>query len=276
MRLPIPEHYLITPEPAAYGRAMAAQSAASSSTTPIIGPAATHMAYAERDKDGDGADTAAEIDVSAHRFLIDLDASLSAGIKLVQLRSKLLTPRAFAALAKQAAALCHRAGARLIVNGALKAWGAASGNVIEGDDTGTIPTSVSNHALFYMALQAEIDALDADGVHLSSAQLMRCSQRPLRHGQWVSAACHTSAELQQAMTLQLDFVTLSPVLHTTTHPDAEPLGWERFAALARTSHVAALPIFALGGMQAADMASAQAHGAHGIAAIRSFWLRKSH
>lgn len=193
------------------------------------------------------------------RFLSDLQASLSAGIRLVQLRSKLLAPPAFSALAKQASIVCHQRGARLIINGALNAGEYVS----------------------------EIDELGADGIHLSSAQLLRCSQRPLRHGQWVSAACHTLPELQHAIALQLDFVTLSPVLHTATHPDAEPLGWERFAALSRAANAASaastssasrtepMPIYALGGMQATDVAMAQSHGAHGIAAIRSLWVRTS-
>ena len=228
MPAPFPKHYLITPEPATYG--------GTASATPR--PAAYSA------------------DLSSQEFLQDLGTSLSAGIKLVQLRSKLLTPLAFGALAKQAAILCHQAGARLIVNGALHAWQREPEQEHEHDAT----------------LQSEIGALDADGLHLSSAQLMHCSQRPLRHGQWVSAACHTLVELQQAVALQLDFVTLSPVLHTVTHPDAEPLGWERFAAL---SGAVNLPIFALGGMQASDVTMAQAHGAHGIAAIRSLWLRRS-
>jgi len=236
MRPPFPEHYLITPEPAAYGEI-----------------------------------TARDTDLSSQRFLKDLDASLSAGIKLVQLRSKVLTPIAFAALAKQAAILCHQVDARLILNGALDAWESAEKNFVEAERLASVPASVSNGVPFDTALQAEIDALNADGIHLSSAQLMRCSQRPLHRGQWVSAACHTSADLQQAVTLQLDFVTLSPVLPTATHPDAEPLGWERFAALSRA---VTIPIFALGGMHAADKMLAQSYGAHGIAAIRSLWVRK--
>jgi thiamine monophosphate synthase len=247
---------LITPEPAAYGEPVA------SSPSP-----ATTAADAGTDTDAD-----ADKDVSAHCFLKDLGASLSAGIKLVQLRSKLLTPITFSALAKQAAILCHQAGARLIVNGALATWESAEKNIVEGERVAIRPASGSYSDAFYSALQADIDALGADGIHLSSAHLMRCSQRPLRREQWVSAACHTAAELQQAVTLQLDFVTLSPVLRTATHPDAEPLGWERFATLSRVSHAASMPIFALGGMQAADMPLARAHGAHGIAAIRSFWV----
>lgn len=238
MPVPFPEHYLITPEPATYGRG------ASVTTLP--------------DTD--------DINLSFQRFLLDLEASLSAGIKLVQLRSKLLTPTAFAALAKQAAVLCHRVDAKLIVNGALHVWKTDSDS-----DTDTDTDRSDTHIDADTALQAEIDALNADGVHLPSARLMHCSQRPLRVGQWVSAACHTASELQQAVALQLDFVTLSPVLATATHPGAEPLGWERFAALSHAAYAVNMPIFALGGMHASDVTIARAHGAHGIAAIRSLW-----
>ncbi len=109
----------------------------------------------------------------------------------------------------------------------------------------------------------------ADGVHLGSAALMRCTARPVPEAAMLSAACHDAAQLQRAQALNVDFVTLSPVLATATHPDATPLGWAGFAALAAESR---LPIYALGGMDPAMLAVARAHGAHGIAAIRGLWL----
>jgi len=55
---------------------------------------------------------------------------------------------------------------------------------------------------------------------------------------------------------------------TTSHAQAEPMGWERFRALAEMLDV---PVFALGGLRAPDLQTAQQNGAQGIAAISAFW-----
>ncbi|MEW5824887.1 MAG: Nudix family hydrolase [Pseudomonadota bacterium] len=110
-------------------------------------------------------------------------------------------------------------------------------------------------------------ALGADGVHLNRHRLRELQTRPegLR---WVGASCHDSEELARAARLGLDYAFLSPVQPTASHPDATPLGWEGFAALI-ADH--ALPVYALGGMQAGDVPQARARGAQGVAAIRGLW-----
>jgi 8-oxo-dGTP diphosphatase len=50
--------------------------------------------------------------------------------------------------------------------------------------------------------------------------------------------------------------------------DAEPLGWERFAALVRGT---SLPVYAIGGVRRSDLQRAWRAGAHGIAMIRGAW-----
>jgi thiamine-phosphate pyrophosphorylase len=84
----------------------------------------------------------------------------------------------------------------------------------------------------------------------------------------LSAACHSYEQLQKAQRIGVDFVTLSPVLHTLTHPETEPLGWDAFSKLAETVH---FPIFALGGQTNETINTACSYGAYGIAAIRAFW-----
>jgi 8-oxo-dGTP diphosphatase len=74
----------------------------------------------------------------------------------------------------------------------------------------------------------------------------------------------------QAQKLALDFVVLGPVLPTLSHPEAEPLGWEGFARLARD---VSLPVYALGGLQPQDKIKAWQSGAHGIAMQRGVWLQ---
>lgn len=105
------------------------------------------------------------------------------------------------------------------------------------------------------------------GRHLTSAQLMALSQREYDQG-LLSAACHNLQEIQQANRLGLDFILLSPVQRTLSHPDARPLGWSDFQALVDQ---ASMPVYALGGLSPQDLPLAKTHGAQGIAAIRSLW-----
>ncbi|MGI4862026.1 MAG: thiamine phosphate synthase [Janthinobacterium lividum] len=189
-----------------------------------------------RDQANDAPGAAGDADFTP--FLERLGDALGTGIGLVQLRAKSLDVARYDALAAAVRDVC-RGRATLILNG---------------------PTP-------YGADPPASD-LRADGIHLSSARLMACQRRPVAPSCLVSAACHTLAELQQAARIGADFVTLSPVLPTRTHPDAPPLGWERFAERAAASPV---PVYALGGMTRAHLARAQACGARGIAAISGLW-----
>ena len=99
------------------------------------------------------------------------------------------------------------------------------------------------------------------GVHLKAAQLRRLRERPLPTNAWVGASCHDAEELELAARLGADFATLSPVCTTPSHPDATPLGWERFARLVAD---AVIPVYALGGVGPDDLGRAR------VAGIRAF------
>jgi len=100
----------------------------------------------------------------------------------------------------------------------------------------------------------------ADGIHFTAAQLMSLKERPRG---MVAASCHTRAELERAMQLELDFAVLGPV------KDKPPaLGWEKFSEVARG---ATIPVYAIGGLTRADMDDAWRAGAHGLAMIRGAW-----
>jgi 8-oxo-dGTP diphosphatase len=103
-----------------------------------------------------------------------------------------------------------------------------------------------------------------DGVHLSAEQLMRQTQRP--DFPWVGASVHDAAQLEQAGLLALDYAQLGPVCCPETE---HALGWERFTSLLEVG--VPLPVYAQGRLSAQDLASAQAHGAHGIAAVLEDW-----
>jgi len=100
------------------------------------------------------------------------------------------------------------------------------------------------------------------GVHLSSRALMQAAARPA--GTLVGASCHDERELGQAEKLALDYAVVGPVKETASHPGAVPIGWERFAALARDRP---MPIYAIGGLTRGDLAEARRRAAHGVALL---------
>lgn len=120
-----------------------------------------------------------------------------------------------------------------------------------------------------LVLNAEIgSAVVADGLHLSAEAMMATTSRPIESGSLWGASCHTRQELQHAEAIGVDYVFLSPVKPTSSHPNQLGMGWSVFEALTEST---ALPVYALGGMQRADVPVATSHGAVGIAAISEFW-----
>jgi 8-oxo-dGTP diphosphatase len=167
-------------------------------------------------------------------FVATLRHALRGGVRLVQLRGPGLPRPVLEPYAAAAAAACRDAGARLLVG---RDWRLAA-------------------------------AVGADGVHLAASQLAVLAHRPLPRPFLVGASCHDAAELRRAEALDADFAVLSPVLPTRTHPDAAPLGWDRFAAWVED---AVLPVYALGGMTRELLEQAWQHGAQGVAGIRGLW-----
>jgi 8-oxo-dGTP diphosphatase len=167
-------------------------------------------------------------------FLPKLEQALQAGARLIQLREHHLSPEDYQAYARQVTDLCHRHGARVLLN-ADPEW---------------------------------VRGCGADGVHLSAQRLRTLNRRPLDRSLWVAASCHNIQELEQAARIDADFVVVAPVQATASHPHAQPLGWDNFQRLCRQT---ALPVYALGGMQPQDLTRARAHGARGLAMISGIW-----
>lgn len=106
------------------------------------------------------------------------------------------------------------------------------------------------------------------GLHLTSEHLTAQVSRPVAPSILLGASCHDASEVAQANAIGADYITLSPVLPTSSHPGAQPLGWEQFGELAR---LAQCPVYALGGMTSVDVSMARIHGAQGVAAVSYFW-----
>jgi len=173
---------------------------------------------------------------SQEEFVHRLEAALAQGVKLVQLRLKPMPNSERQRLVELALAHCRAAQARLLLKGDAKL----------------------------------VQSLQADGLHLTSHELMTLRERPLPAPFWVAASCHNPEQLAQAQRLGVDFVVLSPVKPTPSHPDAQALGWESFTSWVRDTR---LPVYALGGLGEGDIVEARQSGAQGVAAIRAWWGR---
>jgi 8-oxo-dGTP diphosphatase len=171
-------------------------------------------------------------DVGEVAFLERMEGALQSGLRLIHIREKSLSPYDFRIFASKAIALGKRYGAKVMLNRDIE-------------------------------LARE---LGADGVHLPSSELMKLSERP--QGLLCAGSCHNEVELAHAYSLALDFVVLSPVLPTLSHPDAIPLGWQNFTSLIKDGP---LPVYALGGMHGHHLVTAWQAGAHGISMQRSAW-----
>lgn len=170
-------------------------------------------------------------DLGLDAFLGCLDQRLADGLGMVQLREKHLPPEDFACLAREVASRCREHGALLVLNG----------DQVLAERLGL-------------------------GLHLPSARLMGLERRP--DLEWVGASCHGPAELTRAAELGLDWVVLAPILATTSHPEAQPLGWQ---ALADGVRDYPLPVYALGGLSIRDLPTARKLGAHGVALRSAAW-----
>lgn len=167
-------------------------------------------------------------------FLSGVEQVFASGVRLLQLRAKNITPEQRVRVARDVVAIAREHSAQVLINSDVAAV-AASG---------------------------------AAGVHVTATQLLTLSARPLPAGMWVGASCHDAASLLRAQAIGADFAVLSPVQTTASHPGAVPLGWQRFAELAREAN---MPVYALGGLAVSDQAKALESGGQGIAGISAFW-----
>lgn len=168
-------------------------------------------------------------------LLKGLQAALDSGVRLVQLRAPAMFDAQYRDMAVDAVGLC--AGrAQLMLKGP-REW------------LGDFPSA---------------------GWHLTARQLREyaANGRPFPTQRWLAASCHDAEELALATAMGVDFVTLSPVQPTDSHPGAPALGWAKSRTLLEGFNH---PAYLLGGLGDNDLGQALQSGAQGVAAIRGFW-----
>lgn len=158
---------------------------------------------------------------------------------IIHLRAPLLKQDEFIELAKALYPKCLQAGVKLIWNCPLEWFEAA----------------VSDYA---------------DGLHLSVKNLEAFSdikERPVADHVWLSASVHNQTELEQAQQLGVDYVLVSPVKQTSSHPKAKPLSGIELKAILDQSRV---PAYGLGGLNINNVSEVKELGMQGIAGITAF------
>jgi thiamine-phosphate pyrophosphorylase len=161
-----------------------------------------------------------------------LQQALDGGVKGIQLREKDLVGRELFFLAEAARKLTQRYHALLLINDRID-----------------------------IAL-----AIDADGVHLSTASIPIESARALLgRQQLLGASTHSLEEAQEAERSGADFVVFGPVYFT---PSKASYGSSQgLAALKKVVEKLSLPIYAIGGIKPENIADTRRTGVRGVALI---------
>lgn len=165
-----------------------------------------------------------------------VEYALSQGVGIVQLRTT-LDDQAYIAAAQRILPLVKEEGAKLLLNTSFENWLKVPGT----------------------------------GLHLSSEKAAACHARPVPASVLFSVSVHNLDQLKHAQAIGADCVLLSPVLPTQTHPDEPALGWDNAGTLA---DMAAVPVYALGGVDDTHLVQARDHGMQGVAGIGAFWPKK--
>ncbi|AAC07326.1 thiamine phosphate synthase [Aquifex aeolicus] len=166
-------------------------------------------------------------------FLETLEKILKKGVRMVQLREKDLKDRELYKLAKEVRALTKKYKALLLIN-----------------------------ERFDIAL-----AVEADGVHLPEQSFPPSVVKRVNPNFIVGFSAHSLESAKYAEKEGADFITLSPIFKTSSHPEAQPIGLK---TLKEVSEKVNIPVYALGGITWEKIKVCYKNGAYGIAGISMF------
>lgn len=162
-----------------------------------------------------------------------LPAAVAGGVDLVQLREKDLGASELLHSAREAAAICRALGVLFIVNDS------------------------PNVAL----------ACGADGVHVGQDDLPPEQVRKLVGPQLLlGLSTHSPAEIDAASAALVDYIGVGPVHQTPTKPGRPAVGT---ALVEYAAAHASVPFFAIGGIDAANLAAALDAGASRVCVLRA-------
>ncbi|MCS6957437.1 MAG: thiamine phosphate synthase [Aquificaceae bacterium] len=167
-------------------------------------------------------------------WLERLEKLLKKGIRMVQLREKEISGAEYYRLALQVRELTGAYNALLFINDRLD-----------------------------IAM-----AVGADGVHLPDSSLPPKVVKDINPKILVGYSAHSIDKALWAQSQGADFVTLSPIFKTQSHPEVEPIGLQK---LKEASEKLSIPVYALGGITWEKIRLCYKNGAYGVAGIGMFF-----
>lgn len=165
-----------------------------------------------------------------------LAAALRGGARMFQLREKDASDEDLLRLAHSARDICRaNSSAQLVVNGNLK-------------------------------VAREIGA----GLHLpeKAIETLPVARGALGARVLLGVSCHSLESAHRAQEKGADYLVFGSVFPTASHSDIQPFGLD---ALAKVCASVAIPVFAIGGINADNARACREAGAHGVAVIRAVW-----
>lgn len=105
---------------------------------------------------------------------------------------------------------------------------------------------------------------NCDGWHLSSKELFCFDKRPCAKDKILGVSAHCIEDIEYAYAIDADYISISPVAKTQSHPNTKAIGWHIAKKFVEKSN---LPVYLLGGMADKDINRAIDIGAQGIAGI---------
>lgn len=171
--------------------------------------------------------------LTAASLLSFADKLASAGVELMQLRAKLLTPRQFEEISRTLIAhFAPRANVRIILN-----------------DRPDIASMVA-----------------AQGVHVGQEDLSAEDARKIcPPPQWVGVSTHNIAQLQAANRTSADYIAVGPIFPTATKQNPDPVVGLDFLRAARK--LTRKPLVAIGGITVQSAGDVFRAGADSVAVI---------
>jgi 8-oxo-dGTP diphosphatase len=124
-----------------------------------------------------------------------------------------------------------------------------------------------NVKLLLNTTDKSFDETYCDGWHLTTNEMLKLNSRPCADDKLLSASTHSLDEALKAQEMGADFVVISPVQATQTHPDTVPIGWEAAQEVVNKLNI---PVYFLGGMTLNDLDKTLEIGAQGIAGVSAF------
>jgi thiamine-phosphate pyrophosphorylase len=162
-----------------------------------------------------------------------LDAALTGGVDVLQLRMKDASDEEIVAAAGAFRAACHRHGALFVLN--------------DRPDL--------------------VDRCGADGVHVGQEDVSPAEARALvGSGKVVGLSTHSREQIEAAAHVNVDYIAVGPVFATPTKPGRPAVGLELVRVAAE---LAPVPWFAIGGIDLENAADVVAAGARRLAVVRA-------